>query len=242
MELNNYVNRNETIDSTVYNNITNGSPKGSGHVLHWHPHYEFMIVYRSGMYTLTNNSKKIVSDRPAIYIHRPYTLHLIITHEDSVYERSIIRFGINFFSYFSRDLIDFSPLTDADLTCVYPNPAEMAQIHALTDEIHNTEHKKHDKVLTYLQVAQLLHMISAILKSGRGERFSGALSYIQDVILIAAENLAAPPTIKELTNRFNIGESKFCYDFKRHTSSTYKNISPTCAWLAPATSSSPARA
>ena len=150
MELNNYVNRNETADSTIYNNITNGSPKDSGHVLHWHPHYEFMIVYKSSTYTMTNNSKKIVSNRPAIYIHRPYTLHLIVTHEDSVYERSIIRFGKKFFSYFSRDLIDFSPLTDADLTCVYPNPAEMAQIHALTDIIHNTEHRKHDKVLMYL--------------------------------------------------------------------------------------------
>ena len=133
MELSNYVNRNEAADSTIYNNITNGSPKDSGHVLHWHPHYEFMIVYKSSTYTLTNNSKKIVSNRPAIYIHRPYTLHLIVTHEDSVYERSIIRFGKKFFSYFSRDLIDFSPLTDADLTCVYPNPAEMARIHALTD-------------------------------------------------------------------------------------------------------------
>ena len=222
MELSNYVNRNEAADSTIYNNITNGSPKDSGHVLHWHPHYEFMIVYKSSTYTLTNNSKKIVSNRPAIYIHRPYTLHLIVTHEDSVYERSIIRFGKKFFSYFSRDLIDFSPLTDADLTCVYPNPAEMAQIHALTDIIHNTEHRKHDKVLMYLQIAQLLHMISDILESGRGERFSGALSYIQDVILLAAENLASPPTIRELADRFNIGQSKFCSDFKRHTGSTYK--------------------
>ena len=66
----------------------------------------------------------------------------------------------------------------------------MARIHALTDIIHNTEHRKHDKVLMYLQIAQLLHMISTILESGRGERFSGALSYIQDVILLAAENLA----------------------------------------------------
>ena len=65
-------------------------------------------------------------------------------------------------------------------------------------------------------------MISDILESGRGERFSGSLSYIQNVILLAAENLASPPTIKELTDRFNIGQSKFCSDFKRHTGSTYK--------------------
>lgn len=98
----------------------------------------------------------------------------------------------------------------------------MARIHALTDIIHNTEHRKHDKVLMYLQIAQLLHMISDILESGRGERFSGSLSYIQNVILLAAENLASPPTIRELADRFNIGQSKFCSDFKRHTGSTYK--------------------
>ena len=42
------------------------------------------------------------------------------------------------------------------------------------------------------------------------------------VILLAADNLASPPTIKELTDRFNIGQSKFCSDFRRHTGSTYK--------------------
>lgn len=189
---------------------------------HWHPHYEVMMIYSRCGYVLSNNSKTIVSDRPAVYVHRPYTVHIMRTVDDSVYTRSIVRVDNKIITGFPRDLADFSTLMAADLTCVYPDLSEMAELRELSEKIGAAAYRVRDKATTRLYIALLLRRLTMICESGRCESFSGGMTYIQDVMRLLAENLSESPTIKELTKRFGVGQTKFMADFKLHTGSTYK--------------------
>lgn len=218
MDFRNFNGANEIDSSQIDYSTTNGFWMNYPH---WHPHYEVMIIYSAVLYTLINNSKTITSDRPAVYIHRPYTVHMMRTADDRNYSRSILRFDNRLISGLSREIVDFSNLIAADLTCIYPDETEMSELYDLSVKIKS---QKCDHSSAQLYIALLLRRLSVILESGRGESFSGGITYIQDVMRMIAENLAEPMTIEELSSRFGVGQSKFYSDFKRHTGTTYKKF------------------
>lgn len=218
MDFRNFNRTNEIDSSQIDNSTTNGFWMNYPH---WHPHYEVTIIYSSVLYTLINNSKTITSDRPAVYIHRPYTVHMMRTADDRNYSRSILRFDNRLISGLSREIVDFSNLIAADFTCIYPDETEMSELYDMSVKIKS---QKCDHSSAQLYIALLLRRLSVILESGRGESFSGGITYIQDVMRMIAENLAEPMTIEELSSRFGVGQSKFYSDFKRHTGTTYKKF------------------
>ena len=218
LDFRNFNGENEINSSQISNETTNGFRMNHPH---WHPHYEVVIICSSVLYTLINNSKTITSDHPAVYIHRPYTVHMMRTADDRSYSRSVLRFDNQLISGFSREIVDFSNLIAADFTCIYPDETEMSELFELSVKIKSL---KCDHSSAQLYIALLLRRLSVILESGRGESFSGGITYIQDVMRMIAENLAEPMTIEELSSRFGVGQSKFYSDFKRHTGSTYKKF------------------
>ena len=188
---------------------------------HWHPHYELTIIHKPISYEIMNNSNTIRGNRPVISIHRPYTVHMVRTG-DGEYLRSIVRFDSQFISGFPAGIVDLSKIAESDFACAYPDDDELEEFIDMTRKITSFLKEKKDTASAKLRVAELLHRIILIIDSGRGERFSGGITYIQETLRIIGENLSEPMTIAALCEKFDIGESKFCADFKSHTGKTYK--------------------
>ena len=83
MKLNEFKSRVEADFLSCFNQCSDGHSD----YLHWHPHYETLIVYSSGRYKLVNNSVAISGEGSAVFIHAPYTLHVMQVEPGHVYDQ-----------------------------------------------------------------------------------------------------------------------------------------------------------
>ena len=132
-----------------------------------------------------------------MFIHAPYTLHVMQVEPGHVYDRTKISFKRqSTFELFGNKL-DFSILMSKSLICMKPYPDEMEEIRGYSRKaIENF--------------------------SGRVEYHSGRMTYIQDALRLMSENMTDPMTVSELSEKFGVSEAKFYADFKENTGSTYK--------------------
>ena len=77
--------------------------------LHWHQHYEMLIIPR-GDVRLVNNNTIINSKKSLAVIHCPYTLHGINADENSIYERYMITFAKETIRKFTPETLNLHPL------------------------------------------------------------------------------------------------------------------------------------
>ena len=215
MNLNSYIKETFTTPVGISKLSTNGNKQP---YLHWHPHYEMLVIV-SGSYTLTSHTFNYTSDRPAVFIHRPFCLHKLNSPTDGIYVRYIIHIEKNLLSMFSPQLLDMSCFADAAVLRADPNAAELSELVSLCESI-----KLHggDKTAGALYCALALHKTLGIFESGRGELFATRYSYIQDVLQYITDNLSEPLTIDELCRRFGVGHTKLSSDFKSAVGTTYK--------------------
>ena len=224
MNLNNYENEKfvSSIGVNKHRDMGNVQP-----FFHWHPHYEITIIQK-GKYVIESNSKVISSDKPGIFVHRPYCLHRGNADRAVEYIRDVIFVSKRLFNMFPSDLVDRSIFADASLIFVRPNADELSEIRTYCDMLYESVGNKYHKVPDYdekkgaLLAALIFHDIMKILQSGRGEAYSTRHSYIQDALQFISENLSEPMTVDSLAEKFGVGHTKFADDFKSVTGSTYK--------------------
>ena len=223
MNINNYIGTNEMRYNMAYNGRTSGFKM---EYPHWHPHYEIIIMYNVGEYFLMNNSRSIVSDRPAIYIHRPYTLHFIRTKGDDEYSRSIVKIEGALAAKLSEDYADFSRLLSADFVCLYPHDDELDELHMLSEQVFAYScglTGKKDIPSANLYAALIMRKLALIMEDGRGDITSNrCVFYIQRVLQMMSEKLSEPITAEIMAERSGIGVAKFHKDFRSATGMTYK--------------------
>ena len=194
---------------------------------HWHPHYEITIIEK-GKYAIESNAKVISSDKPGIFVHRPYCLHRGNADRAVEYIRDVIYVSKGIFNMFPSDLVDRSVFSDANFIFVRPDSEELSEVLTLCDMLLRavgdwfTISPDYDEKKGALLAALIFHDIMKILKSGRGEAYSTRHSYIQDALQLISENLSEPMTVDSLAERFGVGHTKFADDFKSVTGSTYK--------------------
>lgn len=200
------------------------TPGNSQPYLHWHPHYEILII-KSGHYSITSNTTDYVSHKPTIVIHRPYCLHKLNADPDVPYARYIIHADKNILAQFPQSLLDMSDFADISMLRADPNPLELHELTGICEELLKCcfdLNPESDLVESALYTALLIHKAIGIYKSGRGEAYTTKYSYIQDVLQYITDNLSERLTVEELCKRFSVGSTKLLADFKSVTGSPYK--------------------
>lgn len=215
MNLNSYIKETFTTPVGILKLSTNGNKQP---YLHWHPHYEMLVIV-SGSYTLTSHTFNYSSDRPAVFIHRPYCLHKLNSPSDGSYTRYIIHVDKKLLAMFNPELIDMSCFVDASMIRADPNSDELSELVGLCAKLAKSEG---DVVGGALYTALILHNVLRVFSDGRGEKYSTRYRYIQDVLQFVTDNLSEPLTIAQLCERFGIGHSKLASDFKTAVGTTYK--------------------
>lgn len=136
MNLNNYVKESFASPLGISKRVTPGNVQP---FLHWHPHYEILII-TSGQYTLTSHTVNYSSDRPAVFIHRPYCLHKLNSPSDGSYTRYIIHVDKKLLAMFNPELIDMSCFVDASM--IRADPTAIQRVNKqLTKPICNNKIK-----------------------------------------------------------------------------------------------------
>ena len=98
--------------------------------MHWHPHFEIMLI-RSGDYKLINNQTTVCRSGTALFIHCPYSLHNMNTVSDTPYERELVYVDWNLIHRFIPDFLDASFFSWTSLLCAYPSEEEFADMRQL---------------------------------------------------------------------------------------------------------------
>ena len=216
MKLNEFKSRVEADFLSCFNQCSDGHSD----YLHWHPHYETLIVYSSGRYKLVNNSVAISGEGSAVFIHAPYTLHVMQVEPGHVYDRTKISFKRQSpFELFGNKL-DFFILMSKSLICMKPYPDEMEEIRGYSRKA--IENFSDDRLTADLYIALIMRLLTRVCEEGRVEYHSGRMTYIQDALRLMSENMTDPMTVSELSEKFGVSEAKFYADFKENTGSTYK--------------------
>lgn len=214
-----------TDESTVTKASTGDSPVVQMGFPHWHPHYEIMIIYSIGKYTLMYNAKTITSDCPCVYIHHPYTLHMIHLEDDTTYTRSIVRVLPQTAARLERNTEGLSCLLRSDFACVYPDETEMEELRYMAESIERYSWAwfgVQDLLTADLYTALLLRRLSVIMRDGRGEYLPEGNLLVQDALGKMAERLSAPGTAESLARELGVSATKFHTDFRYATGTTYK--------------------
>ncbi|MGN1128828.1 MAG: helix-turn-helix domain-containing protein, partial [Candidatus Flemingiibacterium sp.] len=168
------------------------------------------------------------SERPAVFIHRPYCLHKLNAEEENIYSRFVIFISKKLLADFPTSLVDMSVFSNASLMRADPTDDELDELVGLCRSLEKSvgnywnPPKEYDPVKGALTAALVLHEVMKICASGRGEVSLTKHSYIQDVLQLVTENFAEQMTIDELCVRFGVGRTKFAGDFCAVTGSTYK--------------------
>lgn len=202
--------------STTYGNV---QP-----FLHWHPHYEILIIKR-GRYTITSNTINYTSSKPAVIIHRPYCLHKLNADENELYTRYIIHASKSTLKQFSPSLLDMSDFANANMLRADPSPKELDEISELCEALlkYGSDFINDiDLVQSALYTALIIYKTIKLCHSGHGEIYTSKYSYIQDVLQLVTENISESLTISELCEQFGVSHTKLLADFKSATGSTYK--------------------
>ena len=224
MNLNQYVKEDFNTPLGIMNMQTAGNLQP---YFHWHPHYEVLLIY-GGKYTLESNTTVYSSERPAVFIHRPYCLHKLNAEEENIYSRFVIYISKKLLADFPPSLVDMSVFSNASLMRSDPTDDELDELvglcRSLEKAVGNCYYppRECDPVKGALTAALVLHEVMRICASGRGEISLTKHSYIQDVLQLVTENFSEQMTIKELSTRFGVGRTKFASDFCAVTGSTYK--------------------
>ena len=127
MNLNNYIMEDFKAPLGIMNWQT------AGHLqpyFHWHPHYEILIIY-GGHYTLESNTTVYSSERPAVFIHRPYCLHKLNAEEENIYSRFVIYISKKLLADFPPSLVDMSVFSNASLMRSDPTDDELDELVGL---------------------------------------------------------------------------------------------------------------
>ena len=184
---------------------------------HWHRHYELLIV-RQGSYILTNNRKTIQSSGPAIFLHRPLTLHIMNCDPQTTYVRRIVHIRRDVVNRFTPEAVDSALFFNANLIYAVPNSTEWQEIDTYIEQI---DRQTHDEVAAALLSALLIRCIMQIAQNGRGEIASCYFSYIQGAIAYIADHLSESCSIESISQKFDVKRSKFQSDFKKETGMPY---------------------
>lgn len=147
MNLNSYIKETFTTPVGISKLSTNGNKQP---YLHWHPHYEMLVIV-SGSYTLTSHTFNYTSDRPAVFIHRPFCLHKLNSPTDGIYVRYIIHIDKNLLSMFSPQLLDMSCFADAGaLYCALALHKALGIFESGRGELFATRYSYIQDVLQYI--------------------------------------------------------------------------------------------
>ncbi|MBE6611753.1 MAG: helix-turn-helix domain-containing protein [Ruminococcaceae bacterium] len=184
---------------------------------HWHRHYELLMVYK-GNYTLINNRAVIRSSKPAVFLHRPFTLHNMNSSPDTEYVRRLLHIRRDVVNRFTLDVVDKETFLGANLIYAMPDSDEWEELVTYMDLARL---KKEDENSAALLISLIIHRIIQIAAAGRGEIVSCATSYIQNVLTFIADHLSESCTIDDIVQRFDVKRGKFQTDFKAATGVPY---------------------
>ena len=188
------------------------TPPVGAHVMphmHWHPHFEIMLI-RRGDYTLINNQTTVHRSGSAVFIHCPYSLHNLNTVSDAPYERDLVYVDRALIHRFIPDFLDDSFFTGTSLLCAYPTEEEFADMRQL---VQSSVEWRLDKTTGSLYIALLLRRILSAIEQGCGNTVSTEYSYIQDVLRYIGEHLAEKHTLASVAKQYNVSVSKLQRDF-----------------------------
>lgn len=208
------------LESTFHEPL-NVSPRISGaftmNFYHWHRHYEIFRIFE-GSYTLINNRTFLRSDRPAIIIHKPYTLHNLNSEPGKPYVRRFMNIRRDVVHRFIEDAVDAESFFGASLIYVMPDETSLRELDRYFDM---ADCIKNDDTAAALIASLLIRRTMQLAKDGYGEIISCSFSYIQNVLTYIADNLSEPCTIAQIAEKFGVKRSKFQSDFKAVTGVPY---------------------
>lgn len=176
---------------------------------HWHTHYEILLI-KQGTYKLINNRKIIESNRPGIFIHRPYTLHNVNSYSE-IYHRKMISVTRDIVNRYTLQTVDGDLFSSANLICAWPMPEELSEIESCVDIAE--AHRDDERITAHLYALIILRIMQ-ITQTGRGDIVSCPFSYIQDVLNFMSDNISGDCTIDIVARHYNVSRSKFQNDFK----------------------------
>jgi len=183
---------------------------------HWHRFYEILFI-KEGNYKLTNNQKTVRSDRPGIFIHKPFSLHNMNSYGE-IYHRRLLYASREVINRFTLQVVDQDLFSNANLIYGWPDANEVEEL----DSYFTLAGRYKEDPLTTAQLCSLtVRRIMQMASEGRGEIVSCPYSYIQDVLNYAADNLSDRCTIEQVADQFHVGKSKFQADFKTVTGISY---------------------
>jgi len=191
--------------------------KWSMNYYHWHRHYEIMRIYE-GSYTIVCNRTIIRSDKPGIFIYRPFTLHNLNSDPAKPYVRRFLNIRRDVVNRFTPQAVDSELFYGANLIYAMPDEEELREIDAFFDMAGQLES---DAVSAALLASMIIRRTMQIAAAGHGEIVSCAFSYIQNVLTYIADNIAEPCNIDTVASKFGVKRSKFQADFKSVTGVPY---------------------
>lgn len=203
------------------NKITVKEPtnfRNSQPYLHWHPHYELLIILE-GDYAITSNTVTVKHNKPAVFFHPPYSLHSGNSNKDIPYHRIVLSVSRDVPKLFSRELLDMSVFDGADLIMAEPNKAELEEMCELTERIKRYSDNESASIM---YAGLIFELMARIISEGRCERIVSRYSYIQELLSFIGEHLSDSLTIEELSQRYGVGKTKLCEDFKEAVGMTCK--------------------
>lgn len=184
---------------------------------HWHRHYEIFRIFE-GSYTLINNRTIIRSDKPAIFIHKPFTLHNLNSEPGTPYVRRFMNVSRDVAHRFIDGAVDADAFLGASLIYAMPDDTALRELDTYFDM---AECAKDDDTAAALIAALIIRRTMQLVERGMGEIVSCSFSYIQNVLTYIADNLSEPCSIADIAAQFGVKRSKFQADFREVTGVPY---------------------
>ncbi|MCI8386960.1 MAG: helix-turn-helix transcriptional regulator [Clostridiales bacterium] len=218
MQLSNYINEDINVKIAPYSSKLRSSYDGWIPPLHWHPHYEILMIL-SGYYTVINNSSIIKDTTPAVFIHRPYSIHKSYIVDGTHFLRYVVSFDISIAKQFPAGFVDLSHFTEASMTIVRPKGKDMRSMSEICNEMSDYTD---DPIMRTLCAAKLIHLINRTCKSEGYQNCGESYNYIQDLLEYVSNRLSEQITLQDLSKQFNVSVTKLQNDFKESVGVNYK--------------------
>ncbi len=173
--------------------------------MHFHPHFEILIVPNVAEHKIELNGKTFITDQPTVSIFAPFSLHMSYFHPGSQLERYIFYFGKTLQQGFPDVFKAFLPYNDCTFTQFLLTPEALEELRPLLDQAKVTRQSKMDSKFTFLMI------FNTVLKFAdrcQLKKTSNHLGEVNAIIQYMCEHHHEKLTTEQVAKHFFISRSK----------------------------------
>lgn len=197
--------------SSYFHEICQAEDKWDTQV-HIHTTEEFLLFVHPGSCTVINNGVSVTVDTPAFIWNRAGSFHFIsdVTDPDKGF---IFSFQPQIFGDVPKKLRQTDFLKDSSLFVLPLDDKQTDRLQALFNAGTSSPFSQRPLLLSCI-FDQINHALASGLKP---IRISSTHGYIFEIVALLQESMSERIPIKELADRFHVGQTKLKADFKKVT-------------------------